>query len=84
MDSQANSQAGSQAYRCLGWCDREVGVGVEARFEVKVRDNFWSPMWSELVGETSPSSAYSSVTIIKMSSLKLISFHFYHPNNQSS
>ena len=27
-DSQARSQAGSQAYRCLGWRDRRVGVGV--------------------------------------------------------
>ena len=34
-DSQVHSQAGSQAYRCLGWCDHEVGVGVGVRFGVK-------------------------------------------------
>ena len=35
-DSQAHPPAGSQAYRCLRRCDREVSVGVEFKFRVKV------------------------------------------------
>ena len=43
-DSLAHSQAGPQAYRCLGWRDREVvvGVAVKVGVEVKVGDHFWS------------------------------------------
>ena len=57
-NSQTHSMAGSQAYRRLEWCDREVGVRVEVRFGVKVGDTVWSPMWnpmwSELLGEATP------------------------------
>ena len=45
---------------------------------------FADNVWSELVGETSSSSAYSSITITKTTLLKLSSFYFCHPNDRSS
>ena len=67
-DSQAYSQGGPQAYRCLGWRDREVVVGdVEPKVETTFTDSFWR----ELVGQTTSSSVYRLATITKTSSLKL-------------
>ena len=43
-DSQANSQAGPQAYRCLGWHDREVVVRV---VKPKVDTTFGDDVWNE-------------------------------------
>ena len=36
--SQAHSQAGSHTYRCLGWRDRGVGVGVSVKARQSTRN----------------------------------------------
>ena len=44
---------------------------------------FGDNVWSELVGEITSSSAYSSVAITKTISLKISLLYFDHPNNRS-
>ena len=65
-NSQAHSQAGSQAYRCLGWRDHGIVVVVEVRSDSKSGTTFGDNFWSESRRRYSTIRSGTNIKIISL------------------